>query len=71
MTPLAKTKGREAYRLTEVADMLGVSPRTIRRWRREGELVAMKLPGGRAQNGTVLIEAAELARFKARHRGAK
>jgi excisionase family DNA binding protein len=30
----------------EVADLLGVSPETILRWTRRGELAAIRLPGG-------------------------
>jgi excisionase family DNA binding protein len=30
----------------EVADLLGVSPETILRWTRRGELPAIRLPGG-------------------------
>jgi excisionase family DNA binding protein len=30
----------------EVADLLGVSPETILRWTRRGELPAVRLPGG-------------------------
>jgi excisionase family DNA binding protein len=30
----------------EVADLLGVSPETVLRWTRRGELPAVKLPGG-------------------------
>jgi prophage regulatory protein len=30
----------------EVAELLGVSPETVLRWTRRGELPAVKLPGG-------------------------
>lgn len=30
----------------EVADLLGVSPETVLRWTRRGELPAIRLPGG-------------------------
>jgi excisionase family DNA binding protein len=34
-------------RVAEVADELGVSPRTVLRWIEHGDLAAVRLPGGR------------------------
>jgi excisionase family DNA binding protein len=34
-------------RVADVADDLGVSPRTVLRWIDQGEIEALRLPGGR------------------------
>ena len=52
---------RLAYRLNEAAAILGISRWVLQRLIRDGELEAVKVPGGR--NGAVLIPAASLARF--------
>ena len=46
------------YRVSEAAELLGVSPDTVRRWTDSGRLAMTKGPGGRR-----LIEGADLARF--------
>ena len=45
---------RAAYRVDEVATLLGVSARTVRRWLAAGELRSVRL------GGVVLIPTAEL-----------
>ena len=52
---------RLAYRVTEAAAALGLSRWTVDRLIRDGELEAVKIPGGQG----VLIPAASLARFMA------
>jgi molybdopterin-binding protein len=46
------------YRVSEAAELLGVSPDTVRRWTDSGRLAVSKGAGGRR-----LIEGADLARF--------
>ncbi len=46
------------YRLGQVADLLGVSVDTVRRWADAG-----RLPTTRSEGGQRLVEGAELARF--------
>jgi molybdopterin-binding protein len=48
------------YRIGEAADLLGVSPDTVRRWANSGRLPAAKSRGGRRT-----IDGKELARFAA------
>lgn len=52
------------YRISEVADLLGVSGDTVRRWVKSGQLPALGETGGRT-----LIDGARLAEF-ARERAA-
>lgn len=46
------------YRPVQVAELLGVSPDTIRRWCDEGRLATTRSPGGHRQ-----IDGADLARY--------
>ncbi|MGH9065106.1 MAG: TOBE domain-containing protein [Acidimicrobiales bacterium] len=46
--------------IAQAAQLLGVSPDTVRRWADSGRLVATRTPGGRR-----VIDGAELARFSA------
>lgn len=48
------------YKIGEAAELLGVSPDTVRRWADSG-----RLGSGRKQGGQRLIDGAELARFAA------
>ena len=48
------------YRIGEAADLLGVSPDTVRRWANSG-----RLPAARTRGGRRTIEGKELARFAA------
>jgi molybdopterin-binding protein len=48
------------YRIGEAAQLLGVSPDTVRRWTDAGRLESERKPGGRR-----LIDGQELARFAA------
>ncbi len=48
----------QRYRVSEAADLLGVSSDTVRRWTDSGRLAVTKGPGGRR-----LIDGADLARF--------
>jgi len=50
------------YRVSEAAELLGVSADTVRRWTDSGRLPVSKGPGGRR-----LIDGAELARFAQAH----
>jgi excisionase family DNA binding protein len=36
----------DLYRLSDAAQRLSVSPGTLRRWRREGRIEFVRLPGG-------------------------
>jgi excisionase family DNA binding protein len=45
--------------VTEAAELLGVSPSSLRRWTAEGRLGVLRLPGGARR-----YERAELERFK-------
>ena len=47
-----------SYTPTQVGDLLGVSPDTVRRWCDEGRLKASRTPGGHRQ-----INGRELARY--------
>ena len=51
------------YTIDGVADLFDVSPRTVRRWIDDGELVAHKI------NNVVRISDRDLSEFSARHRG--
>ena len=48
---------RLAYRVREVAEMLGIHERTVSRWLREGRLKRVKL------GGTTLVPADQVARL--------
>ena len=50
----------DVYRISEAADLLGVSPDTVRRWADGGRLKTV-----RSGQGHRLIDGAELARFAA------
>ncbi|HXX48644.1 MAG TPA: helix-turn-helix transcriptional regulator [Myxococcota bacterium] len=52
--------GRKTLRLGEAADLLGVSPDTVRRWVDGGRLHATRTAGGQRA-----VDGAELARFAA------
>jgi excisionase family DNA binding protein len=44
--------------IAQVAEELGVSPRTTLRWVERGELVAVRLPGGRLRVARCELDAA-------------
>lgn len=54
-----------AYRPGQVADLLGVSTDTVRRWADSGQLKSVRTAGGQR-----LIDGRGLARFVEEHRGA-
>jgi len=54
----AKVPDVRRYRVSEAADLLGVSADTVRRWTDSGRLPVTKVPGGRR-----LIDGADLASF--------
>lgn len=50
----------QSYRISEAAELLGVSPDTVRRWADAGRLPTVRTPQGHRE-----IDPAELARFAA------
>jgi molybdopterin-binding protein len=56
----AHRPGLRGYRMGQVAELLGVSVDTVRRWADSGRLVT-----GRNQGGQRLVDGVELARFMA------
>lgn len=61
----ASPPDRDTYRVQEVADRMGVSDDTVRRWIKSGRLRAFKLPGG----NITLIRHDALTRFQTKHDG--
>jgi molybdopterin-binding protein len=53
-----------SFSVGQAAELLGVSPDTVRRWIDNGELPALRTPGGRRQ-----VDGKELARFSAKRAG--
>lgn len=53
---------RLTFRLTEVAEQLGVNPRTVGRWAASGRLTSVRI------RGVVLIKPDDLERFLNEHR---
>lgn len=58
------TRPRLAYRMPEVAELLGVGESTVQRWCASGVLPTIRPPGG----GVVLIKPDDLDRFLDQHR---
>ena len=54
----------ETYRIGEAAEMIGVRVETLRRWEREGTLIATRTSGGQR-----LVPASEVARLLGERRG--
>jgi excisionase family DNA binding protein len=55
---------KEAYTTKEVADMLGKQEYTVREWCRLGRIAAIKLQGGRGNEGEWRIPHQELIRYQ-------
>lgn len=54
---------RRAYRVGEVAEALGVSPKTVRAWIRSGILASVALPGARGEATMTRVPAEALEAF--------
>jgi excisionase family DNA binding protein len=54
-------KPRQAYRVSEFAEAIGVSAWTVYHWIKEDVVKAVKI--GRGKNATVLIPASEISRL--------
>jgi excisionase family DNA binding protein len=53
----------------QVAELVGVSPETVLRWTRRGELPAIRLPGGRLRYDAAAIDEWLVARATSRNPG--
>jgi excisionase family DNA binding protein len=58
-----QAKSPKFYTIQEIAECIGASPRTIRRWIDKGLLIAHRI------NGLVRISEADFFAFLAAHRG--
>ena len=61
----------EMYRINEVAQMLGINPRTVVRWFGDRVVVAGKTVPGRRRRQTLLISRRDLEQWVAEHRPAR